>query len=261
MSPTWTPNSSIAATYGGQGATNPYGVSGYYDSSDPNLNFIVNEWYLFSTLAQKLVAPIVSGRSMWCASNTVVQTTMALEIATGGGGQVGGFTMPCQAHVPGIAVAETSAITGNAPTATPTGATGTMIHEWGHCIDNQYVYTYGVVNSWPLSRSQQSDVQTIWTAVTNLSGYTNNGSVFYGWINIREFFAETFRFQIMGPHGLNITNAVFGNPVTKTPDQMFKGMIMGVANINAADDANTTAMRAIINTLAPPYPTAIAPLT
>lgn len=90
----------------------------------------------------------------------------------------------------------------------------TMIHEWGHRVDHQWIHARAGDNTIPSyssiqgARSGMADFEALWQRVLQLKPtYTTLN--LYGWTNQSELFAELFMFYWAG-HGPGVTGTGIG---------------------------------------------------
>jgi len=90
----------------------------------------------------------------------------------------------------------------------------TLVHEWGHRVDHQWIHARAgddTVPSYPSiqgARSGMADFEALWQRVLQLKvEYPASGQ--YGWSNQCELFAELFMYYWAG-HGPGVTGVAIG---------------------------------------------------
>lgn len=234
---------------------NTHNVSGLFNPTDANIAFTQQEFTIFSTYVPfKQVDPLLTTRCILCGPLANIRQIASSEYNAQAGGE-GGTTVPSNGQYPSMLFVITTNVV---------NAIGTLAHEWGHSVDNQYQFAplAGASGTWGVSSSTL--VNTMYArSSTFWAGAPSGQNTLYGWTNQREYIAELFRFHYIGSHGANSSVNTFSDGVhgTVNSDQMFRELISGISTAvyNGPDDSFVTAAHTFIAGLAPPYPPAVFP--
>lgn len=127
----------------------------------------------------------------------------------------------------------------------------TMVHEWGHRIDHQWIHARAGDNTVPSyssvqgARSGMADFEALWQRILQLKIAYPTLSL-YGWSNQSELFAELFMFYWLS-HGPGVTGTAIG-----IFDHFIRELTTG--SQSTSDSWTTYAINLMVNLTVPAIP-------